>query len=125
MDGAPLGSGVRRGLSRPFLFLLSDHRGEQDPVSRQIHATVRSLGGTRLAIRGANHFTFSDQMVVANPALAWLLGSAGILGIEPGRGLAAASQTVRRFFDVHLKGAPPGWLEGLTADYPEVQVEAR
>jgi pimeloyl-ACP methyl ester carboxylesterase len=40
LDGIPFGSVVREGLTKPGMFLLSDHSAETaDPSSRQIHST--------------------------------------------------------------------------------------
>jgi hypothetical protein len=43
--------------------------------------------------------------------------------IDARRGLAIASECVRTFFDVHLKGAPAGRFEGLPSRFPEIFVE--
>jgi hypothetical protein len=49
-----------------------------------------------------------------------VLRLAGLPGLESRRGLAIAAAYVRTFFDVQLKGAPPGSVAGLAARYPEV-----
>src|SRR5207249_12323590 len=36
VDGAPLGSVIRDGIPRPFMFLLSEHGGSSDAESRPI-----------------------------------------------------------------------------------------
>jgi len=68
VDGQPFGSVIREGLHQPFMFLLSDHGDASDPDSRQIEANIQSIydrlpvdGRLRIAIRGANHFLFSDD----------------------------------------------------------------
>lgn len=68
VDGALHGSVIQRGLHQPFMFLLSDHGQASDPVSRQIEANIHAVyerlppdGRLHVAIRGANHFTFSDD----------------------------------------------------------------
>ena len=50
------------------MFLLSDHGHSSDPETRQIEANIQSIFDRlpedkrlRIAIRGANHFTFSDD----------------------------------------------------------------
>jgi len=71
IDGAPYGSVVQDGLKQPFLFILSDHTREAfDPASRQILASFQSIysrlpnGRLFVTIRGANHFSFSDQILL-------------------------------------------------------------
>jgi predicted dienelactone hydrolase len=68
LDGAPHGSVIQAGVDRPFMFLLSDHSRESDPESHQVLANMQSIyerlpadGRLRIAIRGANHFLFSDD----------------------------------------------------------------
>jgi predicted dienelactone hydrolase len=71
LDGAPHGSVIQTGIHRPFMFLLSDHSRESDPQTQQIKADIQSIYeripvNERLYawIRGANHFTFSDDGAV-------------------------------------------------------------
>jgi predicted dienelactone hydrolase len=132
LDGAPHGAIVGEGLRQPFMFLLSDHSKEKDPVSRQILADIQSIydrsapgGRSLVAIRGANHFTFSDHLLTKNPVLIGLLHGAGVLRLEPRRGLAVSAECVRRFFDVHLEVAPAASLELPLAGYPELQAIPR
>src|SRR5256885_10894734 len=68
IDGAPHGSVIQAGLSQPFMFLLSDHGNASDPESIQIISDIKSIydhvpSDRRLhaTIRGAFHFTFSDD----------------------------------------------------------------
>ena len=116
IDGAPLGSVVRSGIGRPFLFLLSDHGGESDAESARILANVRSLHGLQLMIRGANHFTFSDDAIVKSRALLGVLRLFGKLRIDERRQLEITAYCVRNFFDANLKGAPLDLMR-----YPEIQ----
>ena len=53
-----------------------------------------------------------------------VLRATGIVRLDPRRGLAITGDYVRRFFDVHLSGAPPSLLEGPSVDYPELQWSA-
>ncbi len=130
LDGAPQGSVVQDGLRQPFLQLLSDHGDEQDATSQEIRADLQTLfersapgGRLRIVIRGANHFTFSDQMVVRSRLLMTLLRFAGVLRLEPRRGLAISADRIHRFFDVYLKGAPATVVTSPSADYPELQID--
>src|SRR5437867_5666217 len=59
VDGSLHGSVVQAGIHKPFMFLLSDHGTESDPVSRQILAAIQSVYDRlpadrrlRVAIRG-------------------------------------------------------------------------
>ena len=126
MDGMPFGSVVREGAAQPFLFLLSDHSREMATVEGRevvadIHAVYDHLRSSRhvVMIRGANHFTFSDQMVVKSSYLVrtflMFTGGPGAL-----RGLAIARDYVHTFFDVYLKGAPATDLAKLRQSYPEM-----
>src|SRR5262249_54571795 len=103
---------------------------ERDDESREIAANIQSIydrlpraSRTMIAIRGANHFSFSDQMLVRPPTLMGVLLAAGVLKLEPRRGLAITVEWVRRFFDVHLNGAPADLLKGPSPEYPELQFE--
>ncbi|HEV2388638.1 MAG TPA: hypothetical protein VGS20_15440 [Candidatus Acidoferrales bacterium] len=130
LDGAPYGSVVQEGLKQPFLFLLSDHKGEMsDPASRKILADIESIydrlpnGRLFVTIRGANHFSFSDQMLLKSPLVIRLLRTAGFAPLEGRRGLAITADYVHTFFDVYLKGAPSDLLTSISKRYPEVEVE--
>jgi predicted dienelactone hydrolase len=131
IDGAPYGSVVQEGLKQPVLFLLSDHsRDTADPASEQILANFQSIhdrlpGGRRyVTIRGANHFSFSDQMLVKSQYVIGLMRLLGVSRLEGRRGLAITSEYVHAFFDVYLKDAPADLLNKPSQLYPEVQVGA-
>jgi predicted dienelactone hydrolase len=131
IDGAPFGSVVQEGLKQPFMFIFSDHSRElSDPASRQILADFQSLydhlpnGRSLVTIRGAHHFSFSDQALLKSHYLmrvfAWV---SGLGKLEARRGLAITTTYVHTFFDIHLKGAPSSLLTSVCAQYPEVQFE--
>ncbi len=130
IDGAPYGSVVQDGLKQPFLFLLSDHGRElSDPAGRQIFANIQSIydrlpdGRLFLTIRGAHHFSFSDQALLKSRYLLYVVRTVGGFKLDSQRGLALTAGCVHTFFDVYLKGAPANSLTNLAARYPEVQVE--
>jgi pimeloyl-ACP methyl ester carboxylesterase len=130
VDGAPHGSVIQAGIHKPFLFLLSDHSRESDPDSRQILADIQSIydrlppeGKLRLAIRGANHFLFSDDgALLKSHIVLRMLRLLGILGIDGRRQLAVTTYCVYRFFDTYLKreSVPP--LKISSPLYPEIQL---
>jgi predicted dienelactone hydrolase len=131
IDGAPYGSVVQEGLKHPFMFLLSDHSREMaDPASKQILADFRSIydrlpsGRLFVTIRGANHFSFTDQMLVKSHYVIGLLHLLRVSGLEGRRGLAITADCVHTFFDVYLKDAAADSLNKPAQLYPEVQVGA-
>ena len=69
--------------------------------------------------RGANHFTFSDQMVVKNSLFirAFLLVTGGPSAL---RGLAITRAYLHTFFDTYLKDGPLIDLAKLRQSYGEV-----
>jgi hypothetical protein len=113
IDGIPFGSVVSQGLRKPGMFLLSDHSREMaDPESRQVLAEIRSIydrladGGFYVVIRRANHFSFSDQILLNSQAAFGILRIIGIGGLDGRRGLAISADYVHTFFDVYLNGGP-------------------
>ena len=130
VDGAPFGSVIQAGIHRPFMFLLSDHSSESDPESRQIMANIQSIydrlpadGRLRIAIRGANHFTFSDDgALLKSHIVRGTLRMFGMLGIDGRRQLAVTAYCVHSFFDAYLKGAGVSRLKISSPLYPEIQV---
>jgi dienelactone hydrolase len=132
IDGAPYGSVVQDGLKQPFMFILSDHsRDLSDPASGQILANFQSIyqrlpnGCLSITIRGANHFSFSDQILLKSQYLIGLLRRLGFGKLDGRRGLAITNEYVHTFFDVYLKDAPPTLLTSISKEYPEVHVEPR
>jgi predicted dienelactone hydrolase len=127
IDGAPYGSVVQEGLKQPFMFILSDHsRDLADPESRQIGAHFQSIydrlpnGRLFITIRGANHFSFSDQMLLKSHYVIGMMRKLGLGSLEGRRGLAITTDYVHTFFDVYLNGASVSQV--TTQRYPEVQV---
>jgi len=130
IDGAPHGSVIQAGIDRPFMFLLSDHSHESGPESRQILANIQSIydrlpadGRLRIAIRGANHFMFSDDgAVLKSRAVRGALRVFGRLGIDGRRQLAVTAYCVHSFFDAYLKGESRSRFEIASPLYPEIEV---
>jgi hypothetical protein len=112
------------------MFLLSDHSAEMaDPASRQVFADIQSIydrlpdGRLFLVMRRANHFSFSDQILLNSQSAMKLFP--GFRGLDGRRGLAISADYVHRFFDVYLNGGPATSLIDLSEKYPEVQIERR
>lgn len=130
IDGIPFGSVIHDGLHKPGMFILSDHSHDPpDASSPQVLHDIQFIretfppGGLLITIRGANHFTFSDQILLKSHYLIGALTAARIFGrLEPHRGLNITANYVHAFFDVYLKGVQPSDLTDLSSQYPEVEV---
>ncbi len=132
VDGAPLGSVSAEGVTQPFMFLLSDHKGESSDAEtpdaiRQAGANIRSIydrlpsgGRLQIMIRGANHYMFSDGAMLKSPLAMRAMRTLGILRLDGRRQVAVTARCISTFFDVYLKGAPVSELEGLL-EYPEIE----
>jgi len=130
IDGAPHGNVIQTGLRQPFMFLLSDHGDATDSTSTQILLDIQSVYDrtppdrrTRAVIRGAFHYTFSDDgAVMKSSAVRGLLRLFGKLGMSGRRQLAVTSYAVRTFFDAYLKGSGDSRLNLTSPAYLEIQV---
>src|SRR5207237_3121757 len=104
---APHGSVIQAGLRQPFMFLLSDHGDVSDSASIQVLADIQSIYDRiprdrrlRVAIRGAFHFTFSDDGALLKSSIVrGVLRMVGKLGIDGRRQLAVTAYCLRTFFD--------------------------
>jgi pimeloyl-ACP methyl ester carboxylesterase len=128
LDGIPFGSVVHDGLNKPGMILLSDHSREvDDPAAKGILEDLHSIyvrfpSGYFVAIHGANHFTFSDQILLKSRLIVFALMALRVFGhLGPHRGLGITTDYVHTFFDVYLNGAPASQLANLAGKYPEVQ----
>lgn len=106
------------------MFLTSDPGNISDPASREILAEIRAIyaglpPGERywVAVRGAQHFNFSDQALLKDPTISRVSGMTG--SIDPIRGLAVAAGMIRWFFDACLEGVSMDPGRGLPRAYPE------
>ena len=114
IDGAPHGSVIQAGLHQPFMFLLSDHGDASDSASVQIRSDIQSIYDRippdrrlRVAIRGAFHFTFSDDgALLKSSVVRGVLRAVREARYRRGRRqLAVTAYCVHTFFDTYLKGA--------------------
>jgi pimeloyl-ACP methyl ester carboxylesterase len=127
LDGIPFGGVVQNGLQHPLMFLLSDHSGEtSDPDSHRVVDRIQSIydraaeGAWYLTIRRANHFSFSDQILL-NSQIA-MRAIPGLGRLDGRRGLAIVADYVHTFFDVELNGADRRSVIALSEKYDEIQV---
>src|SRR6266478_5722799 len=132
VDGAPLGSVVAEGVTQPFMFLLSDHKGESDAgqpeAIRQaevnIHSIYDRLPSDRrlmITIRGAGHYMFSDDgAMLKSPFVMRVLRTVGVVRLDGRRQVALTAHYISTFFDVYLKGAPASELM-RQPEYPEIE----
>jgi predicted dienelactone hydrolase len=128
VDGIPFGSVTRKGVAKPVMFLMSDHRSDSNDAEtaiaqRNFGSLFARLPGDRrleITIRGANHYMFSDDAVLRSPMLMRLLRTLGIVGIDGRRQLAVAAHFIHTFLDVHLNRAPASELRNQPV-YPEIE----
>jgi dienelactone hydrolase len=134
VDGAPLGNVIAEGVTQPFMFLLSDHRGESDSDANQpesirhaganIHSIYDRLPSDRrlmIMIRGAGHYMFSDDgAMLKSPLVMRVMQSLGIVPLDGRRQVAVTAHYVSTFFDIYLKGAPASQLS-IQSEYPEIE----
>jgi predicted dienelactone hydrolase len=125
IDGAPFGNAMQTSLTKPFLFLLSEHSGE--PESHEILRRIQSItAGTsnwpnQITILGTRHFNFSDQALLKEYFISKLF-----LGpIDRRRALFIAADYVRAFFDTHIKNTPDVLMNGPSDRYPEIKIEPK
>jgi dienelactone hydrolase len=132
VDGAPLGSVVADGVTQPFMFLLSDHKGESDAgepeairqAGANIHSIYDRLPDDRrlmIMIQGADHYRFSDDgAMLKSPLMMRVLRTVGVVRLDGRRQVALTAHYISTFFDVYLKGAPAPQLKSQP-EYPEIE----
>lgn len=118
IDGRLFGEVAEHGIAKPFLFLLSDHRGE--PGSAEIDADLHFAASkppnrpALLEVPGTRHFNFSDQALLKEPHVArWCraLGPA-----RPRRALGGTAGYLEIFFATYLKGKPGRFFRARTGE---------
>lgn len=131
VDGSLHGSVIQAGIHKPFMFLLSGHGDFSSGAEvRQILADIQSVydrlpadGRLRVVVRGANHFTFSDDGALLKSHLfRGVLRVSGKLGIDGRRQLALTSYCIASFFNAYLKGASVSRVKISSPLYPEIEV---
>ena len=105
-------------------------RPRADPEARKVAADIQSIydrlplnGRLRIAIRGANHFLFSDDGALLKSHIVMrTLRLFGVVGIDGRRQLAVTAYCVHSFFDAYLEGASVSRLNLPSPLYPEIEV---
>jgi predicted dienelactone hydrolase len=131
VDGIPLGSVIQEGMHKPFMFLMEGPASSNSPPNaevqhlltdmRSVYAHLPPETRLSLSIRGANHFTFSDDgAVLSSGFLRGLLHLFGMLRIDGRRQLAVTAYCVHTLFDAYLKGTPTR-PQLLSPQYPELE----
>jgi predicted dienelactone hydrolase len=131
VDGSLQGNVIQTGIHRPFMFLLSGEGDfSSDAEVRQILFDIQSVYDRlpadrrlRVTVRGANHFTFSDDGALLKSSIfRGMLHLFGKLGIGGRRQLAVTAYCIHTFFDSYLKkdGASPSAIS--PAQYPEIRI---
>ncbi len=128
IDGAPLGSVIRNGVTQPFMFLLGAHQGEPQAEVQNVMSHMRSIyyrippdRRAFLMIRGASHFMFSDNAVLKSPLLMNLLHILGIVHLNGRRQLKITAYCLHTFFDKYLKESDTSAIKIRTPLYPELE----
>jgi hypothetical protein len=124
---------ARRLGRRPFMLMTRQgHDARDDPTLAGFWA---GLGGRLfLALRNAQHFTFTDfeeflsQLLAAQirPGVITRNLVTGFIGtIQPSQAVAAERACIAAFFDLHLRGQHSKLLTGPSAQYPQIEFLGR
>ena len=119
-------------MHKPFMFLMEGSASSNSPPNaevqhlltdmRSVYAHLPPETRLSLSIRGANHFTFSDDgAVLSSGFLRGLLHLFGILTIDGRRQLAVTAYCVHTFFNAHFQQAVTTRLNLPSPVYPELE----
>ncbi len=90
---------------------------------QSIYDHLPANGRFLVKIRGANHFTFSDDgAILKSQIVRGLLRVFGQLGINGRRQIAVTTYCVHSFFDAYLKDASVSRPRISSPLYPEIEV---
>lgn len=131
VDGSLHGSVIQNGLHQPSMFLGSSQgdfssNAEVRQILADLHSVYDRLPADKrlwVTIRGANHFTFSDDgAMLKSHIVRGVLRAAGKLGIDGDRQLAITAYCLRTFFDAYVKESAVSPVQISSPLYPEIQV---
>ena len=132
IDGLVMASATLNTPKTPFMFLMSDHSKDDpnDPVDQQIVAWLDAAfqhfppeSRVWLAIRGANHYNFSDGAVVKSHIAMSILRLVGVVGMDGRRQLAITAYCVQAFLDKHLATAPTAAPPTPESLFSEIEIQ--
>jgi predicted dienelactone hydrolase len=114
MDGGIYGDFLDTKISQPFMFMSSErYRGYDNIFSDHVNNSVYTI-----TIHRADHYNFHDLSIL-DP-------SSDRLGeIDGYRMLKIINDYTLAFFNKHLKGIDSGLLNGLSSEYPEVEIKVK
>jgi dienelactone hydrolase len=125
MDGAPYGTVIKKGLNKPFMFLLADHSSETDSVSVHIKSNIEEIYNSQpenhycIYLEGTQHFNFSDLPFQKEYLISRMSGGTGSIGGK--RGIEIISSCLLAFFDEYLKGQSSTKIKNLNKLYSEIK----
>jgi dienelactone hydrolase len=130
LDGRLFGPVITEGLNKPFMLEFESALSQSNPATARIYAQVHSMyahlpadSRLGLSVAGANHFSFTDQVLVKNPILMSLMGFSGVFGNLGGRrGLRIIEDSVTAFLDVYVKGQSERNLREVVAGNAHLRV---
>ena len=126
IDGAPFGTVVQTDLKKPFMFLLENHSGESDPLSKQIRTNIQNIydslpeGRVWISLDRAKHFNFTDMALTKERLIPRLFHATGPIGGKHGPEVEEAF--VLTFFNVNLKGQAGNEIDSLPFHFPDVHL---
>jgi pimeloyl-ACP methyl ester carboxylesterase len=131
LDGSLHGSVIQTGLHQPFMFLMSSEGDfSSNAEIGQIGADIQSVydrlpvdSRLRVLIRGASHFTFTDDgALLKSGIMRGVLRAFGKLSVDGRRQLTVTTYCVHSFFDAYLKGTSVSRFKISSPLYPEIEV---
>ena len=114
MDGGIYGDFLDTQISQPFMFMSSErYRGYDDVFANHVNNSVYTI-----TVLGADHYNFHDLSILAP--------SSDRLGeIDGYRMLEIINNYTLAFFSKHLKGIDSELLNGLSSEYPEIEIKVK
>ncbi len=127
LDGYLYGDVVQQGIQQPFLFIWSEPNAD-DPNWQTATSDVAAVYERtpndvyQVTIRGAQHFNFTDMVLMYSPVLRLM----HVVGpIDSRRGLQIATAYLEAFFNRYLQDTESPLLAGPSNAYREVEFRSR
>jgi hypothetical protein len=144
MDGTDFGVTAGAGISRPMMWLSSQIHNIDDAALSKAGQTraefaeawrthdkrtnellQKTADGSRAVVRGTAHLTFASDVALFSSTWPWSsLVRAMDLGTIPGRrAVAVVDACIVGFFRRHLQRQLTPLLDGLSREFPELEVQ--